>query len=59
MRKLVVAMFMFVCGGSAFAMAQDPVKLSLQRKTLKPKSPRQMPQPKKLRQQKLLLLNKI
>ena len=23
MRKLVVAMFMFVCGGSAFAMAQD------------------------------------
>ena len=26
MRKLVVAMFMFVCGGSAFAMAQDPVK---------------------------------
>ena len=75
MRKLVVAMFMFVCGGSAFAMAQDPVKpqpatekqkaqrkqqlLSLQRKNLKPKSPRQMPQPKKLRQQKLLLLNKI
>ena len=23
---LVVAMFMFVCGGSAFALAQDPVK---------------------------------
>ena len=23
---LVVAMFMFVCGGSIFAMAQDPVK---------------------------------
>ena len=28
MKKLVliVAMFMFVCGGSIFAMAQDPVK---------------------------------
>ena len=23
---LVVAMFMFVCGGATFAMAQDPVK---------------------------------
>lgn len=28
MKKLVfvVAMFMFVCGGSTFALAQDPVK---------------------------------
>ncbi len=32
---LVVAMFMFVCGGATFAMAQDLLRLSLQLKKQK------------------------